>query len=80
MTVFYGTENEARLTVRILRHSVTIGHFFYFVGVEWAEDGTFGGAFWLRVVYGVDEEREAEDIGEEDIFLSCISISLFNIN
>jgi hypothetical protein len=39
------------------------------VGVEGPEDGAFGGAWGLGVVDGVDEEGEAEDVGEENEFL-----------
>lgn len=37
--------------------------------VEGAEDGSFGRVGWFWVVYGVDEEGKAEDVGEKDEFL-----------
>jgi hypothetical protein len=40
------------------------------MGMEGAEDGAFGGEGRFRVVDGVDEEGETEDVGEEDEFLS----------
>jgi hypothetical protein len=39
------------------------------VGVEGAEDCAFGAGGGFGVVDGVDEEGEAEDVGEEDEFL-----------
>jgi hypothetical protein len=41
------------------------------VGVEGAEDCAFGGRGGFGVIEGVDEEGEAEDVGEEDEFLHC---------
>ena len=40
-----------------------------FVRVEGAEYSAFGGGGGFRVVDRVDEEGEAEDVGEEDEFL-----------
>lgn len=37
--------------------------------VEGPEDGAFGAGGRFGVVDGVDEEGEAEDVGEEDEFL-----------
>ena len=39
------------------------------MGVEGAEKGADRGVGWLGVVNTVDEEGEAEDVGEEDEFL-----------
>jgi len=39
------------------------------VRVEGPQDGALGGAGGLGVVDGVDEEGEAENVGEEDEFL-----------
>jgi hypothetical protein len=43
--------------------------FLRVVRVVRAEHGAFGGGGRLGVVYRVDEEREAESVGEEDEFL-----------
>jgi hypothetical protein len=39
------------------------------VHVEGAEEGAFGAVRGFRVADGVDEQREAEDVAEEDEFL-----------
>lgn len=44
--------------------------------VEGPEDGAFGARGGFRVVDAVDQERKAEDIGEEDEFLRRISVDL----
>jgi len=41
------------------------------VRVEGAEDGAFGAMGRLGVVDGVDEQREADYVGEQDEFLAC---------
>ena len=63
------TTQHRRLAFRVARHKLAVGYGFCFVGVEGAEDRAFcrGGRF--RVVDCVDEEGEAEDVGEEDEFL-----------
>jgi hypothetical protein len=40
------------------------------MGVEGAEERTFSSVRGLGVVYAVDKEGEAEDVGEEDEFLN----------
>ena len=42
------------------------------MGVERAQDTAFGAGRWFGVVYCVDEEGEAKDVGEEDEFLQRV--------
>lgn len=69
--VFDGAEHKAGLAFGVRRDVAAGGDDLGFVAVEWPEDGTFGAGGGLRVVDCVNEEREAEDVGEEDEFLSC---------
>ena len=38
-------------------------------GVERPENGALSAVWWLRMIDGVDQHREAKDIGEEDELL-----------
>ena len=67
--VFDGAEHEAGGALRIVGDGVAGRHVGGFVRMEGPEDGAFGGVGGFGVVYGVDEEGEAENIGEEDEFL-----------
>ena len=68
--ILYCAEYEAGLSFGIVGHQLAIRDCLRFVGMEWPEDGAFGGCGGFRVIDCVDEEGEAEDIGEEDEFLS----------
>ena len=69
MHVAHGAEDEEWGAGGVLRHEGAVGHGFGFVGVERAKHGAFGGVGGFGVVDAVDEEGEAEDVGEEDEFL-----------
>lgn len=69
-------QDEERLSLGIVGHHVACGHLLRFMGVEGAQDGALRGALGLGVVDGVDEEGEAEDVGEEDEFLYTLVSSL----
>lgn len=64
-----GAEDEAGSTVGVVGKGVAGGKGRGVVGVEGAEDGAFGCGRRARVGDGVDEDGEAEDVGEEDEFL-----------
>ena len=78
-SVFEGAEDETGLAVRVVGDHRAVGEGLGLVGMEGAEDGAFGAGGGFGVVDGVDEEREAEDVGEEDELLrirqleSCVS-------
>lgn len=62
-------EDEERFALRVARHLAPRGQDARVVRVEGPQDGALGGAGGLGVVDGVDEEGEAENVGEEDEFL-----------
>jgi hypothetical protein len=67
--VAHGTQHETGLALRVLRQRAALREFVRFVCVKGAEDGGVRGAGRGWVVDGVDEEGDAEDVGEEDEFL-----------
>ena len=66
---FEGAEDEAGFAVRVVGDLRAVGLGLGFVGVEGAEDCAFGAGGGFGVVDAVDEEGEAEDVGQEDEFL-----------
>lgn len=67
-----GTEHEEGLAGRVVGDGLPVGEGRGVVCVEGAEDGAFRGVGGFRVVDAVDEEGEAQDVGEENEFLSCV--------
>ncbi len=67
--VFDGAEHETRRACGVGGDVLPRGDGGWIVGVKWAQDGAFCGVGGFGVVDSVDEEGEAEDIGEEDEFL-----------
>ena len=67
--VFDGAEHEKRFSCIVFGHQVAVGHVFRLVGVEGTQDGSFGRVGRFGMVDGVDKQRQAEDVGEEDEFL-----------
>lgn len=67
--VFDGADRKEGFTAWIVGEEGAGGEEGGFVGVEGAEDGAFGCVGGFGVGEGVDEEGEAEDVGEEDEFL-----------
>ncbi|KAK4674410.1 hypothetical protein QC763_0024040 [Podospora pseudopauciseta] len=64
-----GTNGKHRLTRRVGGHRGAVLEEGRIVGVEGAEDGALGRAGGFGVVDVVEEEGEAEGVGEEDEFL-----------
>lgn len=64
-----GTNGKHRLTRRVGGHRGAVLEEGRIVGVEGAEDGALGCAGGFGVVDVVEEEGEAEGVGEEDEFL-----------
>ncbi|EDN05732.1 conserved hypothetical protein [Histoplasma mississippiense (nom. inval.)] len=64
--VAHAADNQQRLAGSVAREQAAIGDGGCVVRVERAEHGALGGAGGFRVVDGVDQQREAEDVGEED--------------
>lgn len=62
---------QHRLPRRVRRHGAAVRQHRRVVRVERPEHGALGAERRLGVVDVVDEEREAEDVGEEDEFLRC---------
>jgi hypothetical protein len=76
INILYCAEYEAGLSFGVVGHQLAIGDRLCFVGMEGPKDRSFGGRRRLRMVNCVDEEREAENIGEEDEFLSFSHVSI----
>ena len=74
--VLHSADHETRLTFGVVCDLGTIGFGYGIVCVEGSEYGAFGARGGFRVVDAVDQERKAEDIGEEDEFLRRISVDL----
>jgi hypothetical protein len=68
--VFDSADAETGLPAGVGGHAFAVGDWGRLVRVEGPEDGAFGAGGGFGVVDCVDEEGEAEDIGEEDEFLS----------
>lgn len=62
---------QHRLPRRVRRHGAAVRQHRRVMRVEGPEHGALGAERRLGVVDVVDEEREAEDVGEEDEFLRC---------
>ena len=62
--------DEARLALRVVTDGVAVLHGGRVVAVEGAQHGALGAARGFGVVDAIDEEGQAEDIGEEDEFLA----------
>lgn len=77
--VFDGTEDEAGLAVGIVGDCGAVGLGEGFMGVEGAENGAFCAGGWFGVVDAIDEEGEADDVGEENEFLSDDQFLLSNL-
>lgn len=69
-SVFDGAEDETGFAIGIMGDLRAIGFYLSFVGVEGTEDSAFGARRRFRVINAIDEDGEAEDIGEEDKFLA----------
>jgi hypothetical protein len=67
--VFDSADAETGLPAGVGGHAFAVGDWGRLVRVEGPEDGAFGAGGGFGVVDCVDEEGEAEDIGEEDEFL-----------
>jgi hypothetical protein len=67
--ILYCAKNETGLAFGIVGHQLAVRDCIRFMGVEGPEDRSFGGCRRLRVIDCVDEEGEAENIGEKDKFL-----------
>lgn len=65
-----GAKHEQRVAVGIGGDGEAVLVRGRVVRVEGAEDGALGAVGRLGVVDGVDEQREADDVGEEDEFLA----------
>ena len=71
--VFHRDQDEAGLAQGVVRDRVAVGERFGVVGVEGTEDGAFGAVGRFRVVDGVYEQGEAEDVREENEFLGQVN-------
>lgn len=69
---FHGAEDEQGGAVGVGGYAVSRGEVRGVVGVEGAEDGAFCAVGGFGVVEGVDEEGEADYVGEEDEFLGGV--------
>lgn len=64
--------HQARLARRVGRDGAAVGQVERLVRVEGPEHRALGALARFRVVDRVDEQREAEDVGQEDEFLADI--------
>lgn len=69
LRVFDGADDQTRLTLRVVGDLRAVGLGEGVVRVEGSEDRAFGAGGGFGVVDAVDEEGEAEDVGEENEFL-----------
>lgn len=67
--VFDGADRKHGLALRVAGHARAIGQGRRVVRVEGPQEGALCGVGRLGVIYTVDQEGQAEDIGEEDEFL-----------
>ena len=73
------TEHEARLPVRIVCYLGAIGAILGLMRVEGSENSPLGAGWRFGMVDAVDEEGEADDVGEEDEFLSDVGADLADL-
>lgn len=69
LRVLDGAHAQHRLALGVLGHGAAVGHGRRVVRVERPQHRALGRRRRLRVVDAVDEQREAEDVGEEDELL-----------
>ena len=73
--VLDGAEREHGLAFGVRGHAGAVGQDGRVVRVEGPQHGALGAPLGFGVVDAVDEEGEAEDVGEEDEFL-CTGLDL----
>lgn len=78
--IFNGANSKKRLAVRIIGDLVAVSHIVRIGCVEGTQNGALGRGLELRVVDGIDKEGKAEDIREEDKFVTNIATDVTDIN
>jgi hypothetical protein len=67
--VFDGAQYEKWLSTRVSRDGTAVVAVDGVVGMKWAEDCAICTAFWLRVIDGVDQQGETQNVRKKNEFL-----------